>query len=67
MKIISCFEALKFIKKNKSLGVMTDVALDPYTDHGHDGIVLNGIIDNDETNKILCNSQNCRLLWDLMS
>ena len=48
-------EGIKFIKKNyKSLGVMTDVALDPYTDHGHDGIVLNGIIDNDETNKILC-------------
>ena len=32
---------------------MTDVALDPYTSHGHDGILLNGKIDNDETLKIL--------------
>ena len=32
---------------------MTDVALDPYTSHGHDGIILNGKIDNDETLKIL--------------
>ena len=32
---------------------MTDVALDPYTSHGHDGILMNGKIDNDETNKIL--------------
>ncbi len=33
---------------------MTDIALDPYTSHGHDGIIINGKIDNDETNKILC-------------
>ena len=32
---------------------MTDVALDPYTSHGHDGIIVNGKIDNDETLKIL--------------
>ena len=32
---------------------MTDVALDPYTSHGHDGIMLNGKIDNDETLNIL--------------
>ena len=32
---------------------MCDVALDPYTDHGHDGIIKKGIIDNDETIKIL--------------
>jgi len=36
------------------LGVLTDVALDPYTVHGHDGIVdANGYVDNDETSKIL--------------
>ena len=29
---------------------MSDVALDPYTDHGHDGIIINKQIDNDETN-----------------
>jgi len=45
---------VKFIKKRyKKFGVMTDVALDPYTSHGHDGIIINGKIDNDETLKIL--------------
>ena len=33
--------------------VICDVALDPYTNHGHDGILKNGIILNDETNEIL--------------
>ena len=32
---------------------MTDVALDPYTDHGHDGILKNNNVLNDETNLIL--------------
>ena len=32
---------------------MTDVALDPYTSHGHDGVIINDKIDNDETLKIL--------------
>ena len=32
---------------------MCDVALDPYTSHGHDGIIINKKIDNDETIKIL--------------
>ena len=46
--------AIKLIKKKyNNFGVMTDVALDPYTSHGHDGILLNGKIDNDETLKIL--------------
>ncbi len=45
---------IKFIKKKyKNLGVMTDVALDPYTSHGHDGVIVNEKIDNDETLKIL--------------
>jgi len=47
-------KGIKLIKrKYKNVGVMTDVALDPYTSHGHDGILMNGKIDNDETNKIL--------------
>ncbi len=33
--------------------VMTDVALDPYSNYGHDGIVGNGQIVNDDTNAIL--------------
>ena len=32
---------------------MCDVALDPYTTHGHDGLVKNNYVDNDETVKIL--------------
>ena len=46
--------AIRKIKKNTSnVGIMTDVALDPYTDHGHDGILKNGEILNDETINIL--------------
>ena len=48
-------EAIKISKKvNPKLGVICDVALDPYTDHGHDGIIINNQIDNDETLSILC-------------
>tara|TARA_B100000424_G_C22942254_1_gene501360 strand:- start:3177 stop:4172 length:996 start_codon:yes stop_codon:yes gene_type:complete len=47
--------ALRFIKKRykNNIGIMCDVALDPYTSHGHDGILKNKIILNDETNEIL--------------
>jgi porphobilinogen synthase len=31
------------------LGLVGDVALDPYTDHGHDGVIRNGYVANDET------------------
>ncbi len=47
-------KSLKFIKKKYSgIGVMCDVALDPYTSHGHDGVIINKKIDNDKTIKIL--------------
>ena len=47
-------KALRLIKKNyKEIGIMCDVALDPYTSHGHDGILKNNYVDNDETIKIL--------------
>jgi len=36
------------------IGVMCDVALDPFNSDGHDGIVRDGIIVNDETVEILC-------------
>ena len=45
-------KSIKYIKKFPNLGIMCDVALDPYTLHGHDGIIKNNKIDNDETNKI---------------
>ena len=45
------------IKKIKSsypdLGIIADIALDPYTIHGHDGIIKNNKIDNDETIAVL--------------
>tara|TARA_B100000029_G_scaffold498056_1_gene566375 strand:+ start:472 stop:1461 length:990 start_codon:yes stop_codon:yes gene_type:complete len=47
-------KALKLIKKNyDEIGIMCDVALDPYTSHGHDGILKKNYVDNDETIKIL--------------
>ncbi len=46
--------SLKLIKKKfPDIGVMCDVALDPYTSHGHDGVLINNKVDNDETLKIL--------------
>ncbi len=37
------------------LGVMTDVALDPYTSHGQDGLIdEQGYVQNDETVEVLC-------------
>jgi porphobilinogen synthase len=35
------------------IGVMCDVALDPFTSHGHDGVIVDGDVDNDETLAIL--------------
>ena len=43
-------EAIKAMKDAApEVGVITDVALDPFTDHGHDGVLRNGVILNDET------------------
>jgi porphobilinogen synthase len=36
------------------LGVLCDVALDPFTTHGHDGVLRDGYVANDETVEILC-------------
>ena len=48
-------KATRLIKNNiKGIGIITDVALDPYTSHGHDGIIKNNEILNDETLSILC-------------
>ena len=44
------FKAVRKIKKEyPKLGIICDVALDPYTNHGHDGIIINGKVDNDKT------------------
>ena len=36
------------------IGVICDAALDPFTSHGHDGVIRNGYVDNDESVEILC-------------
>jgi len=47
--------AIRTIKKEvPNLGIICDVALDPYTTHGHDGIVKNNDVDNDRTIAVLC-------------
>ncbi len=46
--------ATRAIREAKlDLGVILDVALDPYTSHGHDGLLIDGKIANDETLKAL--------------
>ena len=47
-------KGIKLIKSvNPEFLVISDVALDPYSSYGHDGIVLDNKILNDETNKVL--------------
>jgi len=46
--------AIRAIKKEvPDVGVLCDVALDPYTSHGHDGLVRDGAVLNDETVAVL--------------
>ena len=48
-------KAIKEIKNScPEIGIICDVALDPYTNHGHDGIIINNEINNDKTIEILC-------------
>lgn len=49
--------AIKEIKKRykNQIGIMCDVALDPYTSHGHDGLMKSNTILNDETIEVLIN------------
>ena len=50
-------KAIRLIKKRykNEIGIMCDVALDPYTSHGHDGLIKSTNILNDETIEILIN------------
>ena len=51
-----CRAILEIKKKYKNqIGIMCDVALDPYTSHGHDGLIKHNQILNDETIEILIN------------
>ena len=49
--------AIQYIKKRykNEIGIMCDVALDPYTSHGHDGLIKSNKILNDETIEVLIN------------
>jgi porphobilinogen synthase len=52
-RLCSAIEILK--REFPSLCVMADIALDPYTTHGHDGVLdVEGLVDNDRTVEILC-------------
>tara|TARA_B100001057_G_scaffold211383_1_gene211847 strand:+ start:26 stop:1015 length:990 start_codon:yes stop_codon:yes gene_type:complete len=48
-------KAIQLIKKKykNQIGIMCDVALDPYTSHGHDGLVKSGYVLNDKTVDVL--------------
>ena len=48
-------KAIQLIKKRykNEIGIMCDVALDPYTSHGHDGLIKKDHVLNDETIKVL--------------
>ncbi|MBT3562231.1 MAG: porphobilinogen synthase [Flavobacteriaceae bacterium] len=50
-------KAIRYIKKRykNEIGIMCDVALDPYTSHGHDGLIKSGYVLNDETIEVLIN------------
>jgi len=53
--------AIRELKKNfPEMGIITDIALDPYTSHGHDGILSErGVILNDESIEILVKQALC--------
>src|SRR5258708_7467695 len=54
-------EAIRLLKRElPDLAVVTDVALDPYSSDGHDGIVIDGRIVNDETVEVLCKQAVCQ-------
>ena len=51
-----CKAILEIKKRYKNeIGIMCDVALDPYTSHGHDGLIRSNQIINDETIEVLIN------------
>ena len=51
-----CKAIIEIKKRYKNqIGIMCDVALDPYTSHGHDGLIKSNQIINDETIEVLIN------------
>jgi porphobilinogen synthase len=50
---LMCRAARLLKREYPGLGLIGDVALDPYTDHGHDGVIRDGYVANDETLEVL--------------
>lgn len=51
---LACSAVRKIKEKVHGIGVICDVALDPYSSHGQDGLVRDGYVVNDETVDVLC-------------
>ncbi len=52
---------VRMIKRRfPEIGLITDVALDPYTTHGQDGLVRDGVVLNDESLEALCRQAVCQ-------
>ena len=56
--VCRAFRAIK--ERFPELGLVGDVALDPYTSHGQDGLIRDGVILNDETLDVLCRQAVCQ-------
>ena len=52
-KNVICKSVKRIKQEYPNIGVICDVALDPYTSHAHDGIIINGKVDNDKSLKKL--------------
>lgn len=50
--VCRCIQQIKY--HAPEMLIIADVALDPYTSHGHDGLLINNVIENDETVSVLC-------------
>ncbi len=50
---LMCRAARLLKREYPELGLIGDVALDPYTDHGHDGVIRDGYVANDESVAVL--------------
>ena len=51
---LACRAIAAVKKAHPDIGVLCDVALDPYTSHGHDGLIRGDYVVNDETVEVLC-------------
>jgi porphobilinogen synthase len=57
---LTCRTIRQIKRRFPEIGLITDVALDPYTTHGQDGLVRDGIVLNDETLEALCRQAVCQ-------